>query len=180
MVTFEAMEHGNTSDHDDATSILADTLFVSASEELSFDLNTLASGQNNWNAFGDQSSQIIVISDQANQTVNTSKGGGSTTIGNTNQLLDGVDPSKDANGEAMVFTFVKDSPSLLTLDKGNTSAITYDSLLSARSAEWQISQTQGGSPLRRPPSWPIRLPRKQAALLSLGFRMIRSLRSSRS
>ncbi|WDZ81683.1 DUF5801 repeats-in-toxin domain-containing protein (plasmid) [Ensifer adhaerens] len=146
MVTFEAIEHGNTLDHDDATSILADTLFVSASEELSFDLNTLASGQNNWNAFGDQSNQIIVISDQANQTVNTSKGGGNTTIGNTNQLLDGVDPSKDANGEAMVFTFVSNSPSLLTLDKGNTNAITYDTLLSARSAEWQISQTQGGSP----------------------------------
>jgi hypothetical protein len=146
MVTFQPIKHPDGTDADEAVSILQNTLYVTAEGDLPFNLNTLASGQNRWNAFGDQSDQIIVISDQANQTVNTSKGGGATTIGNSNQMLDGVGSSQDANGEKMVFTFVENAGGLLTADKGTLAGIQYSTLKNAKAAEWSIAQTQGGSP----------------------------------
>ncbi|WP_299363907.1 hypothetical protein [uncultured Paracoccus sp.] len=144
-VQYEAIDHGDDgNDHDSAVDLL-NKIYVTASESFVFPLDTLASGQNAWSVFGTDASQIIVIPDQAGQTVNTSQGGGSTTIANSNQLMDGVGSSEDADGNALVFTFVSNSPGLFALDKKVTSDITYDSLLPSTGAEWSISQTQGGS-----------------------------------
>ncbi len=146
--------------HPDTTMVdesidLANLIYVSGTAQQEFDLSTLASGQNAWNAFGDADDQIIVISDDwLTQTVNTSKGGGNTTIGNSNQLLDGIDPLKDIDGESMVFTFAKNSPDLIDdlrdpaspIDYGNPGTIDYDSLNTTTGVTWSISQTQGGNP----------------------------------
>ena len=146
-----------TSDPDEPVAIAPETLYISGAEELDFDLNTLASGQNNWNWFGDQfdpadptigtSYQILLMSDELGQTINTSKGGGNTTIGNSNQLMNGTDPGKDVDGEAVVFTFAKNSfTELENADLSLYGDIAYADLQAANTVEWSISQTQGGDP----------------------------------
>ena len=156
VVTYTAIVHTDLNDHDDIASLFNESLFLAVSESLKFDLNTLASGQNDWNWFGDQvdpadedappSYQVIVIADTLGQTVNTSKGGGDTTIGNSNQLMNGIDPGKDVNGEAMVFTFVQNSADELLLgDLGDIETINYETLKLATKGKWSISQTQGGA-----------------------------------
>ncbi|MFQ6538239.1 MULTISPECIES: beta strand repeat-containing protein [Aphanothece] len=144
-VFYEAIKHTSPSSDDNVESI--DNLYVSVYTASDFDLDTLAAGQNNWNAFGDATHQIIVIADEAwthGQTINTSHGGGSTTIANTNQLIEGIDPGKDTDGEAVVFTFAQNSPGLLTADKSTFTGITPTALFGANQVSWSISQTQGG------------------------------------
>jgi T1SS-143 domain-containing protein len=154
MVTYTAIDHPDITDPDDTVSILQSVLFVGVEESLDFDLSTLASGQNNWNRFGDMDPslpgdtfQIVLFADESGQTVNTSKGGGETTIGNSNQLMNGINPSKDGDGEGMIFTFVKNSADeLLTGDLGDQSTIAYEDLHLSGGGSWSISQTQGGAP----------------------------------
>jgi T1SS-143 domain-containing protein len=144
LINYEPIKHSSLAKDETATFT---NLFASVNAGANFDLNALASGQNVWNAFGDTGYQVIVMADEAvskGQTVNTSKGGGSTTIGNTNQLIEGRNPDKDADGEAMSFTFAQRSAALLTADKRVFSTIAPDSLYDARTVSWSISQTQGG------------------------------------
>jgi len=113
-----------------------------------FDLGTLAPGIYDWNTFGDADVQVIVTSDTLGQNVNTSSGGGPTTIANSNQLINGVS-GKDSDGNALVFTFVQGSPGLIDgtgadQDYTDLSSIDYDALFNTRAASWSISQTQGG------------------------------------
>jgi hypothetical protein len=144
MVAYEAMAHLPSMSGDEGATVA--NLFVSAFTATNFDLGTLASGQNRWNVFGDSANQVIVIADEAwskGQTINTSQGGGSTTIANTNQLMEGRDPGKDVDGEALVFTFAQNSVGLFTADKGTFSALAPAALLGANEVTWSISQVQG-------------------------------------
>jgi len=157
MVALVPLLHSDDANPDDPESILADRLFVTASEELVFDLSTLASQQNDWNAMGDASNQILLLPDDPTETINTSQGGGSTTIGNSNQLINGIIfdnmGAVTDDGEAVIFTFFKDEPDLIDdigadQDYDDTSTINVDplNLQTSNGAEWSISQTQGGSP----------------------------------
>jgi hypothetical protein len=77
---------------------------------LSFNFNALPSGQNLFGTVGDTSNALVVIGahpvlnadgtfTNASNTINTSQGGGPTTIGVNNQMFDA--------GEGAYFTFVK-------------------------------------------------------------------------
>ena len=82
----------------------------------------------------------------ASNTINTSKGGGATTIGVNNQMFDA--------GEGAFFTFVKDSnPNFLGTDLSSTEAddadnIQYSTPLEVDNGFLQVVQRQGNGQLR--------------------------------
>ena len=111
-VQYEAIAHPDAGDgsggtHDEPVD-LTTTLFVTASRDLEFDLTNAPSGQNLFIMFGDGSisddpSEVGIVAtgknplDQsanpgttitAGDTVNTSQGGGDTTFGINNQMID--------------------------------------------------------------------------------------------
>jgi len=119
IVEYQALQHGTAgstaTDYDDARSLF-DPLFVSVSNRTDFSLEGAPSGQNLFLMYGDGTpaagETAIVVTGKhpinqsidssgitAGDTVNTGQGGGKTTIGSNNQM---VDPN-----EGMYFTFVK-------------------------------------------------------------------------
>ena len=118
LVEYEAIQHGTAGSsaaaHDDAR-FLADPLYVTVSNQSDFSLEGAPSGQNLFLMYGDgtpsadDATIVVTGKNPANQsagysittgdTVNTGQGGGGTTIGSNNQM---IDPS-----EGMYFTFVK-------------------------------------------------------------------------
>lgn len=152
MIQFEALHNPNAFSPDDAIN-LDDFLGVSASVNQSFSFAGLPSGQNLFGMVGDSASGLVVyganakfspatgLMMQGSDTINTSQGGGSTTIGVNNQMFD--------QGDGAFFTFVK-SPSpnytgtaLDSNEADDADLINFGSLLEGKSAFLRVSQTQG-------------------------------------
>ncbi|MBB3219639.1 DUF5801 repeats-in-toxin domain-containing protein [Pseudoduganella umbonata] len=151
MVQYEAIRHPTT-DPDESVNLLGN-VFVTVDKQVEFSLANAPSGQNLFLTLGDATAAIVVTGARpANQstgasittgdTVNTSQGGGSTTIGNKNQM---VDP-----GEGMIFTFVTGANPGLTipnLSHGEAvleSNIQFTGMLDAQAASLEIVQMQQG------------------------------------
>ncbi|MEB3294935.1 MAG: DUF5801 repeats-in-toxin domain-containing protein, partial [Synechococcales bacterium] len=151
-VQYQALSHPNTTDPDDALD-LSKQLYVGANQDLNFSLANAPSGQNLFMMFGNADAAIVVTGRKpANQstgvnittgdTVNTSQGGGTTTIGINNQL---IDPTEGA-----YFTFVTGANSNYTvpnLDQNEADIeanIAFSNVLNARAATFTISQIQPG------------------------------------
>jgi hypothetical protein len=112
--------------------------------KLTFDLSTLASGQNLWGAAADTTGATgfevfakgVTLNADGTEasggTVNTSKGGGPTTIGISNQMFD--------PNEGAFFTYVNNPTTGGTKDADN---INYNGYFQAKEAQATISQTQG-------------------------------------
>jgi hypothetical protein len=108
MVQFEALANTNPNNPDDPLELTG--LGVGAGQSTEFNFAGLPSGQNLFGMVGDAATGLIVIGKvpvlnadgtftNASNTINTSKGGGQTTIGVNNQMFD--------PGEGAYFTFVK-------------------------------------------------------------------------
>ncbi|NKE68083.1 hypothetical protein RAMLITH_19855, partial [Ramlibacter sp. RBP-2] len=162
LVEYEPMEHGidgaTAAAYDDAR-ILADPLYVSVGTRSEFSLQGAPSGQNLFLTFGDgtpaagEVAIVVTAEHPANQsagesitkgqTVNTGQGGGGTTIGNTNQM---VDP-----GEGLYFSFVNGANDQLTvpnLDQNEAdieSNIQFSSMFGALGASFAVVQLQQDS-----------------------------------
>jgi len=99
-----------TNNHDDVVD-MTNNLYVSATTDIGFDFAGVPSGQNLFLMFANTGGTVGIVvtgkspADQSagaavntGDTVNTSKGGGQTTIGTNNQMID--------PGEGMTFSFV--------------------------------------------------------------------------
>ncbi|MDA8483839.1 DUF5801 domain-containing protein [Pseudomonas resinovorans] len=111
MVQMAPLQNPNANNADDVVD-MTDHLWATAKQDASFDFTGLPSGQNQFLMFKAGSSNVgLVVTgvdpDGAGDTVNTSQGGGVTTIGTNNQA---VDP-----GEGMIFTFVTDPNAQFTV-----------------------------------------------------------------
>jgi hypothetical protein len=154
MVQFEALSNPNTNSHDEPMD-LADSLGVAASASNEFDFSALPSGQNLFGIVGDAASGLVVIGKNpaltadgtftnASNTINTSQGGGPTTIGVNNQMFD--------PGEGAYFTFVKNPDANFTslaLDANeadDADNIQFGQRLEVDGGFVKIAQIQGNSP----------------------------------
>jgi hypothetical protein len=155
MVQFEPISNPVGTNPDDAVSLL-DSLDVAATEALEFGFDALPSGQNLFGMVGNADTGLIVIGrdpvlkadgtyTNASNTINTSQGGGPTTIGVDNQMFD--------PGDGAYFTFVRNPvPAYLAgapdgLDQGeadDADNILYTGgTLEVSSSFTRISQVQG-------------------------------------
>lgn len=151
MVQYAAIKDPTT--NPDESLDLLNKLFVTVDKEVEFSLANAPSGQNLFLTMGDATAAIVVTGAKpANQstgasintgdTVNTSQGGGSTTIGANNQMVD--------TGEGMIFSFVTGANPALTipnLSHGEAvleSNIQFTGMLDARAASLDIVQMQQG------------------------------------
>jgi len=125
--------------------------------ETNFDFDDLPSGQNLFGTLGDPTTGLVIIGrnpvlhadgsyTNASNTINTSKGGGATTIGVNNQMFDA--------GEGAFFTFVKDpNPDFLGTSLSSTEAddadnIQYSTPLEVDNGFLKVVQRQGNGQLR--------------------------------
>ena len=151
-VQFEPMSNPVATDFDDP--VTASGLGVAAGISTDFDFDTLPSGQNLFGLIGDPGTGLVIIGKNpdlaadgtytnASNTINTSKGGGGTTIGVNNQMFD---PNDGA-----YFTFVEDpDPDVLgvELDAGEADQaanITYSDTLEVDNGFLQVVQSQGSA-----------------------------------
>ncbi|WP_137896124.1 hypothetical protein [Ramlibacter sp. 2FC] len=160
LVQYEPLKHpvaGETAAaYDDAVSPL-DVIRVTVSLLTQFSLEGAPSGQNLFlmygqagdgiasNGTGDDAVALVVTAKNAASggTVNTGQGGGGTTIGSNNQMID--------PGEGMVFTFVTDAKSDFTVPNlSQTEAdvegnIQFVGVKSSDTASFKVVQTQPSS-----------------------------------
>jgi hypothetical protein len=126
--------------------------------ETNFNFNDLPSGQNLFGMIGDPGTGLMVIGKNpilnadgtytnASNTINTSQGGGGTTIGVNNQMFD--------SGEGAFFTFVKDpDPNFLGTALSSTEADDADNMkytggtLEVNNGFLKVVQRQGSGQLR--------------------------------
>ncbi|MCM2250883.1 MAG: hypothetical protein NDJ19_00850 [Ramlibacter sp.] len=155
MAQFQPLHHTNPNDGDDAVD-MTNQLYVSTTTAIEFEFAGLPSGQNEFLMFKGSSGNVGLIitgkdPDRINDhgkldgdTVNTSQGGGPTTIGTNNQSID--PPTKTKPGEGMIFTFVTDPNSDytvpdLTHEEATTEAnILYGDLFGTMGASIDIAQ----------------------------------------
>lgn len=152
MVQYAAIKDPTT--NPDESLNLLNKVFVTVDKQVEFSLSNAPSGQNLFLTLGDATAAIVVTGAKpANQstgasittgdTVNTSQGGGATTIGANNQMVD--------KGEGMIFSFVTGANPALTipnLSHGEAvleSNIQFSGMLDARAASFDIVQLQRGS-----------------------------------
>jgi T1SS-143 domain-containing protein len=162
MVEYQAIQHGTAGSdataYDDARSLF-DPLFVSVSNRTEFSLEGAPSGQNLFLMYADgtpaagEAAIVVTGKNPINQsidssgitsgdTVNTGQGGGKTTIGSNNQM---IDPN-----EGMYFSFVKLSADSVPLTVPNLdqneadleSNIKFDSFLGQTEAIFAVVQLQ--------------------------------------
>jgi hypothetical protein len=157
MVQFEQLANVNSDNNDDPLNLL-DSLGVAAGATTDFNFNALPSGQNLFGTVGDTQSGLVVIGKtpvlnadgtftNTSNTINTSQGGGPTTIGVNNQMFDA--------GDGAYFTFVKNPVANYLagapggLDQGeadDADNIQYTGgTIEVNSAFTKISQLQGNS-----------------------------------
>lgn len=160
MVQFEALDNPIDTNHDDPLTMSG--LGVGAGASSEFNFAGLPSGQNLFGMVGSTTSGLIVIGKtpvlnadgtftNTSNTINTSQGGGNTTIGVNNQMLD--------PGEGAYFTYVRgananftgfnldaneadDADNMLYTDSNGATNDTIE----VDSAFLRIAQIQGGSP----------------------------------
>ena len=158
MVQFEAISNPDDTNPDDAVNLF-DSIGVAATTSQDFNFNALPSGQNLFGIVGDPAAGLVVIGKtpvlnadgtftNASNTINTSQGGGPTTIGVNNQMFD--------PGDGAYFTFIKNpvtnylAGAVGGLDQNeadDADNIQYTGGTSpASGGHVIISQTQGGSP----------------------------------
>jgi hypothetical protein len=152
MTQYSAIRGTDSTNPDEMQSLL-DRVYVSVDAAQSFSLANAPSGQNLFLMMGSAASSIVVTGmNPANQstgasittgdTVNTSQGGGSTTIGTNNQMVD--------RGEGMFFTFVTGANSGMTipnLDQNEAdleSNIGFTAMSDQLGASFTLSQLQKG------------------------------------
>jgi hypothetical protein len=152
MSQYSAIRGLDPANPDEMLSLL-DRVYVSVDAAQSFSLANAPSGQNLFLMMGTAAASIVVTGmNPANQstgasittgdTVNTSQGGGSTTIGTNNQMVD--------RGEGMFFTFVTGANSGLTipnLDQNEAdleSNIGFTAMSDQLGASFTLSQLQKG------------------------------------
>lgn len=160
MVQFEALSNTDDTNHDDALTMTG--LGVGAGASSEFNFAGLPSGQNLFGMVGSTTSGLIVIGRDPDlnadgtftndsNTINTSQGGGKTTIGVNNQMFD--------PGEGAYFTYVRGADANFTgfnLDANEAddadnmlysdgNGATNDTI-EVDSAFLRIAQIQGGSP----------------------------------
>ncbi|MER9333921.1 hypothetical protein NKJ06_07910 [Mesorhizobium sp. M0293] len=110
MVQFEAIDNPDTNNPDDPVD-LTGLIDVAITSPKVFNFDTLPSGQNLFGTVGDADAAIVVIGrdidlkadntfTNTSDTINTSQGGGTVTIGINNQMFD--------EGEGAYFTYVTD------------------------------------------------------------------------
>jgi T1SS-143 domain-containing protein len=155
LVQFESMQHDNPNDPNDIV-YLQGLLNVSVTSPIEFSLAGAPSGQNLFLMFGDgtpSTDDVTIVvtgknpADQSagesittGDTVNTGQGGGTTTIGSNNQM---IDPS-----EGMYFTFVKGADPDLTvpnLDQNEADVeanIDFTNLFGTTAASFAVVQLQ--------------------------------------
>jgi Domain of unknown function (DUF5801) len=146
-IQYEAILNPDTGSSDEVVD-LGNSLHLGAAGDFPLDFGTLASGQMLFGSFGNATLAVIVAGrDQALpsiDSVNTSQGGGSITIGINNQMFN--------PGEAAYFTFVEGlqpasgttMPATGANQPGGVSAIDYTALHTSASASFTIVQIQGG------------------------------------
>ena len=138
---------------------LADHLWVTASEEKTFSLKGVPSGQNLFLMIGDSQVAIVITGqnpvNQSNggnisrgDTVNTSQTGGGA-IGTSNQSID--PPAGKTPGEGMYFTFVTGAnpnytaPNLTETTADVEANILFDDLYTQSSASFRVVQVTGST-----------------------------------
>ena len=124
-VTFEAIQHPDNPDQDEAVDLLQNA-YVTATGSKEFNFDDLPSGNNLFGMVGDADDAILVIGalpvlkndgtyvtggSNPSDTINTSKGGGPTTIGVDNQAFDDNTASAGKPvppNDGAFFTYVED------------------------------------------------------------------------
>ncbi len=157
-IQFEAIQNPDPNNSDDVVD-LGNSLHIGAAGDFALDFGTLGSGQLLYGSFGNATLAVIVAGrDQVAaggiDSINTSQGGGSITIGVNNQMFD---PARTQGGvttpgDAAYFTFVEGlqpasgttMPSTGANAPGGVSAIDYSALHAAVGASFTIVQIQGG------------------------------------
>jgi hypothetical protein len=159
LVQYESMFNdtlqGNTAAAYDDPVSPDNVIFVALSQQTSFSLTGAPSGQNLFLMYGtpgdgnagngDEVALIVTATNAASGgTVNTGQGGGGTTIGSNNQMLDA--------GEGLTFTFVTNAdanftvPNLTSGEAGNVDNLNeFGGLFSSTSASFTVVQTQPNS-----------------------------------
>jgi hypothetical protein len=155
-VQYEAISNPDASNPDDPVN-LADKIFVSVTSDNAFSFANVPSGQNLFAMFGNASTAIVVTGKNpanestgakfnAGDTVNSSQGGGFTSLGTNNQM---IDPPGGKNGaEGMYFTFVSGAntdntvPNLDQNEADEESSINFTGLVSTTSAAFTVAQLQ--------------------------------------
>ncbi|HWI82286.1 DUF5801 repeats-in-toxin domain-containing protein [Ramlibacter sp.] len=157
-VSYEAVHHPDDTDPDDSVDF-ALKAYVNVQQVQDFSLANAPAGQNLFMMFGDAADAanpgdevaiVVTGKNPANQsegarfnsgdTVNTSLGGGNTTIGTNNQM---IDPS-----EGMYFTFVTNAnpdfiaPNLNPIEADQEANIDFGGLYGTTLARFAISQMQ--------------------------------------
>jgi hypothetical protein len=161
LVQFEPISNPDANDPDDPVD-LTGLLNVGATTPLLFDFDTLPSGQNLFGIVGESATDpaIIVIGrdivlnpadntfTNASNTINTSKGGGPTTIGVNNQMFDPGDGAYFTYVNDPVANFLSGVPGGLTqgeADDADNIQYTGGTLADVTSAFFVISQIQGNA-----------------------------------
>ncbi|MBI3146224.1 MAG: hypothetical protein HYZ18_13420, partial [Pseudogulbenkiania sp.] len=161
VVEYLPLQHDVTSNPDDFVSIVADGLFLTLLEQFNFSFAGAPSGKSLLMTFGDpNTAQVIVtgqhftfdnsqnhIDENQSEEVNTSQGGGPTSLGNENQL---VNP-----GEGLLFTLVTGTPeglivggadTLTSAEADDPNSVDFTGFFGTQGASVLISQLQGGEP----------------------------------
>lgn len=159
-IQYEAIRHPDSASIDEVVD-LGNYLHIGAAGDFALDFGTLGSGQLLFGSFGDATIAVIVAGrdqDPAGgiDSINTSQGGGSITIGVDNQMFDPATFDRKtgavtAPGDAAYFTFVEGlqpasgttMPSTGANAPGGVSAIDYSALHQAAGASFTIVQIQG-------------------------------------
>ena len=158
VVQIEALANPDQTNHDDSVNLF-DALGVAASSSLEFDFNALPSGQNLFGTVGTTDAGLVVIGKNpvlnpdgtftnASNTINTSQGGGPTTIGVNNQMFDAGDGAYFTFVNNPVANFLAGAPGGLTQGEADDADnIQYTGgTREVSSAFTRISQIQGNSP----------------------------------
>jgi hypothetical protein len=153
LVQFESMHNPDATDPDDPVAP-SNVVFVTASQLNAFSLSGAPSGQNLFLMYGtpgdgdagngDEVALVVTAKNAASGgTVNTGQGGGGTTLGSNNQM---VDPN-----EGLVFTFVTNANSDFTvpnLDQNEADLaanIQFGGVFDSSKASFSVVQTQPAS-----------------------------------
>ncbi|WP_192245162.1 hypothetical protein [Mesorhizobium silamurunense] len=141
-VLFEPLAHPVDTDPDDVVT-LPDTLGVAATGEQSFSFAGAPAGNNLFMAFGSSADALLVSGTSASHTVNSSKGGGATTLGTDSQDV--------RAGKGLYFTYVTGmdpsfiAPNLSHQEATTINDIAFTGLQDSDAASLTIVKLTGGT-----------------------------------